>query len=71
MKCRTDSEKATGNSMSPPLTQFLRLLAKATVAGIKRRNQDELNRPTECKVTTQPIAYKGDLPDVADRHDAN
>ena len=71
MKCRTDSEKATDNSMPPPLTQFLRLLARATVARLKRRNGDEQNRPTECKDTTQPIVSKGELPDVTHRHDSN
>tara|TARA_R110002072_G_scaffold301976_1_gene483170 strand:- start:1785 stop:1973 length:189 start_codon:yes stop_codon:yes gene_type:complete len=59
MKGRTDSEKAPDNSMPPPLTQFLRLLAKATVARLKRRNRDEQNRPTECKATPQPIVSKG------------
>ena len=59
MKGRTDSENAPDNSMPPPLTQFLRLLAKATVARLKRRNRDEQNRPTECKDTTQPIVCKG------------
>jgi len=71
MRSHTDSKKNTDNSMPPPLTQFLRLLARATVARLKRRNGDKQNRPTECKDTTLLIVSKGELPEVTHRHDSN
>mgnify|MGYP006928313507 CR=1 FL=1 len=71
MRSHIDSKKNTDNSMPPPLTQFLRLLARATVARLKRRNGDKQNRPTECKDTTQLIVSKGELPDVTHHLDSN